>query len=81
LKVTVSPSSVKSPTGGSVTVQVTEAGSAVVGAKVSFAGKAYKTNSHGKVVLKIAKHAATGKKTITVSLTYFVTTRASVRVT
>jgi hypothetical protein len=81
LKVTVSPSSVKSSTGGSVTVQVTEAGSAVVGAKVSFAGKAYKTNSHGKVVLKIAKHAATGKKTITVSLTYFVTTRASVRVT
>lgn len=81
LKVTVSPSSVKSTKGGSVTVQVTEAGSAVAGAKVSFAGKAYTTNSKGKVTLKIAKHAATSKKTVTVSLTYYVTTKVTVRVT
>jgi hypothetical protein len=80
LKVTVAPSSVKSSKGGSVTVQVTEAGSAVAGAKVSFAGKAYKTNSKGKVTLKIAKHAATGRKTITVSLTYYVTTKVTVKV-
>jgi hypothetical protein len=81
LLVKLSKSSVKSSTGGSVTVTVTEAGSTVAGAAVSFGGKTVRTNSHGKAVIKIAKHASKGRKTVTVSLTYYVTTRVSVKVT
>jgi hypothetical protein len=81
LSVTLSKASVKSSTGGSVTVTVTEAGSPLAGVSVSFAGATVHTNSRGKATLTVKPHAAKGKKTVTVSLTYYVTKRVTVRVT
>jgi hypothetical protein len=81
LVVKLSRTSVKSSTGGSVTVTVTDAGAAVAGAKVVFNGVTVKTNSHGKAIVKVKKHASTGKKTLTVSLKYYVTKRLTIRVT
>jgi hypothetical protein len=81
LLVKLSKTSVKSAKGGSVTVTVTEAGSAVVGAKVTFGGVSTHTNSHGKAIVKVKKHAAKGKKPVTVSLTYYVTTKLTIKVT
>jgi hypothetical protein len=77
----LSKTSVKSSKGGSVTVTVTEAGSAVPGAKVSFGGVTVHTNSHGKAIVKVAKHASKGKKKVTVSLTYYVTRHVTIKVT
>ena len=81
LSVKLSRTSVRSSTGGSVTVTVTEAGVAVAGAKVVFNGVTVRTNSHGRAVVKVKKHASTGKKTVTVSLKYYVTKRLTIRVT
>ena len=41
-----------------MTVTVTDAGLAVVGAKVLFGGVTVRTNSHGKAVVKVKKHAS-----------------------
>jgi hypothetical protein len=81
LSVKLSRTSVHSSSGGSVTVTVTEAGAAVPGARVTFGGVSVRTNSHGRAVVKVKKHAGKGKKVVTVSLTYYVTTRATIKVT
>jgi hypothetical protein len=81
LSVKLSKTSVKSSTGGRVTVTVTEAGAPVAGAKVVFNGVTVRTNSHGQAVVKVKKHASAGKKTVTVSLKYYVTKRVTIRVT
>jgi hypothetical protein len=81
LSVKLSRSSVKASAGGSVTVTVTEAGSAVPGARVSFGGLTVRTNSHGRATVHIKKHASKGKKTLMVSLTYYVTARLTIKVT
>jgi hypothetical protein len=81
LSVKLSRTSVHSASGGSVTVTVTEAGAGVAGARVRFGGVSVRTNSHGRAVVKVKKHASKGKKVVTVSLTYYVTTRATIKVT
>jgi hypothetical protein len=48
---------------------------------VTFGGVTVHTRSNGKATVKVAKHAAKGKKTVTVSLTYYVTTKVPIRVT
>jgi hypothetical protein len=53
----------------------------VAGARVTFGGVTVHTNSHGRAVVKVKRHAAKGKKVLTVSLTYYVTTRATIKVT
>ena len=81
LSVKLSRTAVTSSSGGSVTVTVTEAGSPVAGARVAFAGSSVHTNAHGKATIKVKKHASRGKKTVTVSLTYYATAKVTIRVT
>jgi hypothetical protein len=60
----VSPSRVKSSTGGSVTIHVSDAGAAVPGAKVKYAGTSKTTDNHGDATFKIAKGTSRGRHTI-----------------
>ena len=48
---------------------------------MTFGGVSVRTNSHGRAVVKVKKHVAKGKKVVKVSLTYYVTTKATIKVT
>jgi hypothetical protein len=61
LSASVSPSSVKQSTGGSVTIHVADAGAAVSGATVKYNGVTKTTNSHGNATFNVAKGTSTGK--------------------
>jgi hypothetical protein len=80
LTVVASKSTVSAKKGGSVTITVKDAGTAVKGAKVTYAGKKYTTNSKGKVVLKVKKGSKVGKKSISVKATGYEPTRLKLRV-
>jgi len=67
LSASVSPASVKSASGGSVTVHVTDAGTPVAGAKVTYAGVSKTTNSSGNATVKVAKGTKRGKHTASFS--------------
>jgi hypothetical protein len=69
LTVTASKSKVSAKKGGSVKITVKDAGTAVKGAKVTYAGKKYTTSSKGTVVVKVKKGAKVGKKSISVKAT------------
>ncbi|MGN6475481.1 MAG: hypothetical protein ACTHK4_17805 [Mycobacteriales bacterium] len=67
LSVGVSPKTISASKGGTFTVTVTDAGAAIRGATVTFAGHHKTTNSSGKVSFSIAKHHAKGHFPISVS--------------
>ncbi|HEX3930495.1 MAG TPA: hypothetical protein VHW64_07320 [Nocardioides sp.] len=78
LSVHRSPKSVKP--GGSFTVTVTDAGDAVIGAHVHFAGKTYKTGRKGSVKIKIARSTGRGKRAVTVTATGYAKATVTVKV-
>lgn len=67
LSVSVSPKVIAASKGGAFTVTVSDAGAAIKGADVTFAGHRKTTNSAGKASFSIAKHHAKGHFPIKVS--------------
>jgi hypothetical protein len=61
----VSPTVVKSSTGGTITVYVKDAGAPVAGSYVRYAGITKKTGTLGKVTFAVAKGTAKGLKRVT----------------
>jgi hypothetical protein len=65
LSASVNPTTVSSSAGGPVTIHVSDAGSAVKGATVKYAGTAKTTDAHGDATFKVAKGTSKGKHAIT----------------
>ena len=61
----VSPTSIRSSSGGTITVYVRDAGAPVAGAAVRYAGVTKKTGALGKVTFSVARGTTKGKKTVT----------------
>lgn len=77
----VSPTSVKSSTGGSVTVHVADAGTAVAGATVKYGTRTKTTDNHGNATFSIAKGTSTGRHSISFSAPGYTGGKVTFRVT
>ena len=81
LKLKVSPTKISHTHSATVTFTVTDAGEAVSGATVSFAGHTAHTNTHGVAKITIAKGQKKGTKTATASKSLYYKATVSVKIT
>ncbi len=68
LALTASPAQVSAAQGGSVTLQVTDAGDAVAGATVKVGSQALQTDDNGRATLQLAKGSKVGTLAATASM-------------
>jgi hypothetical protein len=80
LSVSVSHATVSAKKGGKVIVTVRDAGVPVSGVQVRYGNTTKKTNAHGQVTFKIAKHGKKGTKTITVRRGGYTAAKATFRI-
>ena len=80
LSVTASPASLAASKGGRLTVTVSDAGTAVSGAVVRFAGRQAVTGANGQATFTVAKGTQKGRYVVTVTHAGYATTTASATV-
>ena len=80
LSVTASPASLAASKGGRLTVTVSDAGTAVPGAVVRFAGRQAVTGANGQATFTVAKGTQKGRYAVTVTHAGYATTTASATV-